>query len=40
MMDGEFLCEDVFGTVKGVAGGNFLLLATSQVRACQRRKRR
>ena len=30
VMDGEFLCEDVFGTVKGVAGGNFLLLATSQ----------
>lgn len=30
VMDGEFLCEDFFGTVKGVAGGNFLLLATSQ----------
>jgi formylmethanofuran--tetrahydromethanopterin N-formyltransferase len=29
-MDGEFLCEDVFGTVKGVAGGNFLILAESQ----------
>jgi formylmethanofuran--tetrahydromethanopterin N-formyltransferase len=29
-MDGEFTCEDVFGTVKGVAGGNFLLLATTQ----------
>ncbi|MCI0639330.1 MAG: formylmethanofuran--tetrahydromethanopterin N-formyltransferase [Gemmataceae bacterium] len=28
-MDGEFLCEDVFGTVKGVAGGNFLILAES-----------
>lgn len=25
-MDGEFLCEDVFGTTKGVAGGNFLIL--------------
>ena len=29
-MDGEFLCEDVFGTMKGVAGGNFLILGTSQ----------
>ena len=29
-MDGEFICEDVFGTVKGVAGGNFLILAESQ----------
>jgi formylmethanofuran--tetrahydromethanopterin N-formyltransferase len=30
VMDGEFVCEDLFGTVKGVAGGNFLLLAASQ----------
>ncbi len=30
VMDGEFLCEDVFGTIKGVAGGNFLILAQSQ----------
>jgi formylmethanofuran--tetrahydromethanopterin N-formyltransferase len=30
VMDGEFLCEDSFGTVKGVAGGNFLILGTSQ----------
>jgi formylmethanofuran--tetrahydromethanopterin N-formyltransferase len=30
VMDGEFTCEDVFGTVKGVAGGNFLILAASQ----------
>jgi formylmethanofuran--tetrahydromethanopterin N-formyltransferase len=29
VMDGEFLCEDVFGTVKGVAGGNFILLGTT-----------
>lgn len=29
-MDGEFLCEDAFGTVKGVAGGNFLILGESQ----------
>src|SRR5207244_12397560 len=30
VMDGEFTCEDLFGTVKGVAGGNFLILARSQ----------
>jgi formylmethanofuran--tetrahydromethanopterin N-formyltransferase len=30
VMDGEFLCEDTFGTVKGVAGGNLLILAESQ----------
>lgn len=30
VMDGEFLCEDAFGTVKGVAGGNFLIIGTSQ----------
>src|SRR5947199_2055804 len=30
VMEGEFTCEDVFGTVKGVAGGNFLILAASQ----------
>lgn len=30
VMDGEFLCEDLFGTVKGVAGGNFLIAAESQ----------
>lgn len=29
-MDGEFTCEDLFGTVKGVAGGNFLIMAASQ----------
>jgi formylmethanofuran--tetrahydromethanopterin N-formyltransferase len=32
-MDGEFLCEDVFGTVKGVAGGNFLILGETQAAA-------
>lgn len=26
VMDGEFLCDESFGTIKGVAGGNFLLL--------------
>jgi formylmethanofuran--tetrahydromethanopterin N-formyltransferase len=30
VMDGEFLCEDVFGTIKGVAGGNFLIAGASQ----------
>ena len=30
VMDGEFICEDYFGTVKGVAGGNFLILGTDQ----------
>jgi formylmethanofuran--tetrahydromethanopterin N-formyltransferase len=30
VMDGEFTCEDVFGTIKGVGGGNFLILAASQ----------
>jgi formylmethanofuran--tetrahydromethanopterin N-formyltransferase len=33
VMDGEFTCEDLFGTVKGVAGGNFLILGESQSRA-------
>ncbi len=35
VMDGEFTCEDVFGTVKGVAGGNFLILGASQIQALQ-----
>ncbi len=35
VMDGEFLCEDLFGTVKGVAGGNFLILADSLAAALQ-----
>jgi formylmethanofuran--tetrahydromethanopterin N-formyltransferase len=26
VMDGEFLCDDVFGAQKGVGGGNFLIL--------------
>ncbi|CAN5447614.1 formylmethanofuran--tetrahydromethanopterin N-formyltransferase [soil metagenome] len=30
VMDGEFLCEDVFGTVKGVGGGNFILMGEDQ----------
>ena len=31
VMDGEFLCEDLFGTVKGVGGGNFILLGEEQM---------
>jgi formylmethanofuran--tetrahydromethanopterin N-formyltransferase len=33
VMDGEFTCEDVFGTVKGVAGGNFIILGENQAAA-------
>jgi formylmethanofuran--tetrahydromethanopterin N-formyltransferase len=33
VMDGEFLCEDYFGTVEGVAGGNFLIIAATQATA-------
>jgi formylmethanofuran--tetrahydromethanopterin N-formyltransferase len=33
VMDGEFVCEDFFGTTKGVAGGNFLILGNSQAAA-------
>ncbi len=33
VMDGEFVCEDLFGTVKGVAGGNFLIIGDSQAAA-------
>jgi formylmethanofuran--tetrahydromethanopterin N-formyltransferase len=33
VMDGEFLCEDRFGTTKGVAGGNFIIQATDQATA-------
>jgi formylmethanofuran--tetrahydromethanopterin N-formyltransferase len=33
VMDGEFLCEDLFGTIKGVAGGNFLIVGDSQAAA-------
>ncbi len=28
VMDGEFTCEETFGTTKGVAGGNLILLGT------------
>ncbi len=33
VMDGEFVCEDFFGTVKGVAGGNFLMVGDTQATA-------
>ena len=33
VMDGEFLCEDNVGMIKGVGGGNFLVLATSHAAA-------
>ncbi len=33
VMDGEFICEDRIGTIKGVAGGNLLLCAADQAQA-------
>jgi formylmethanofuran--tetrahydromethanopterin N-formyltransferase len=39
MMDGEFLCEETFGTIKGVAGGNIILIgseAAATLRATER----
>jgi formylmethanofuran--tetrahydromethanopterin N-formyltransferase len=33
VMDGEFVCEDRFGTVKGVAGGNLLICGVEQAAA-------
>lgn len=33
VMDGEFVCEDRFGTQKGVAGGNLLFCGESQASA-------
>ena len=35
VMDGEFVCEDRFGTVKGVAGGNLLFCGRSPEAALQ-----
>jgi formylmethanofuran--tetrahydromethanopterin N-formyltransferase len=29
VMDGEFVCEEVFGTTKGVAGGNIIMMGTN-----------
>ncbi len=28
VMDGEFLCEETFGTIKGVAGGNIIVMGS------------
>jgi formylmethanofuran--tetrahydromethanopterin N-formyltransferase len=33
VMDGEFICEETTGVVKAVGGGNFLVLAASQMQA-------
>jgi formylmethanofuran--tetrahydromethanopterin N-formyltransferase len=33
VMDGEFLCEDSVGMIKGVGGGNFLVLASTHAAA-------
>lgn len=38
VMDGEFVCEDRFGTVKGVAGGNLLIAGRTQAAALQATK--
>jgi formylmethanofuran--tetrahydromethanopterin N-formyltransferase len=35
VMDGEFLCEDYFGTITGVAGGNLILCGTNQLATLQ-----
>ncbi len=31
VMDGEFTCEETFGTLKGIAGGNLILMGTDPV---------
>jgi formylmethanofuran--tetrahydromethanopterin N-formyltransferase len=31
VMDGEFLCEETFGTIKGVAGGNIIVMGADPV---------
>jgi formylmethanofuran--tetrahydromethanopterin N-formyltransferase len=33
VMDGEFICEDRFGTLKGVAGGNLIICGVDQAAA-------
>lgn len=35
VMDGEFVCEERFGTVKGVAGGNLLISGATQAAALE-----
>lgn len=39
VMDGEFVCEDRFGVVNGIAGGNLLLCGTSRATALQAAER-
>ena len=31
VMDGEFLCEDITGSVKGIGGGNLIICGASQI---------
>ena len=38
-MDGEFTCEETFGTCKGVAGGNLILMGTDRAGALAATKR-
>ncbi len=33
VMDGEFLCDDIVGTIKGIGGGNLLICGRSQIEA-------
>ena len=35
VMDGEFLCDDIAGTVKGIGGGNLLICGESQSAAIE-----
>jgi formylmethanofuran--tetrahydromethanopterin N-formyltransferase len=39
MMDGEFLCEETFGTIKGVAGGNIILMGAEPAATLQATER-
>ena len=39
VMDGEFTCEETFGTTKGVAGGNIILLGTDRRRTLESTER-
>ena len=40
VMDGEFLCEDMFGVKRAVAGGNFLILGHGPGRGARAPRRR
>ena len=39
-MDGEFLCEDVMGSVKGIGGGNLLVCGRTQIETLTAVRRR